>query len=108
MQAFTIRNGGKENVFGLGLATSADDVLPHQILHDHTMSSIQGRQVPTNQSAPRGCHKDPRAHTGSKPTQNVIHTWNTPKGPHVSHLKEEGSQSGPQGVGQTMGSAKPP
>jgi hypothetical protein len=48
-------------------------------------SVIQGRHHPTNQTMTHGLHKDKRVHSGGKPTQNVIHTWSTPKSPHVSH-----------------------
>jgi hypothetical protein len=36
-----------------------------------------------------------RGPTREEPTQKVTHTWNIPKGPHVSQLEVEVDQPGP-------------
>jgi hypothetical protein len=94
MQTFSTRNGGNTHTIDLYFTTSVDEVLPHQILHGHAMSSIQGRQALVNQSTPHGCHKDPRAYSWSKPAQNPTHT----EGTTYQSLCKRWRQTGPQGV----------
>jgi hypothetical protein len=38
---------------------------------------------------------------GPKPTPNLTHTENVPKGPHTSHQAKGGDERGPQGFGRT-------
>jgi hypothetical protein len=55
----------------------------------HATSPIQRRQAPTNQMTTHGLYKDRKAHSGSKPTQKLIHIEDVPKGPHVSQWRKK-------------------
>jgi hypothetical protein len=108
MQIFITRSGGKEHVFGPCLSTSADKVLPRQILHGHAMSSILRRQAPENHNAPCACHKDPWGPLGEQTDSKCYTHLEYTKGPHICQLEEEVDQLGPQGFGKTdLGSTDP-